>query len=345
MSRKRRLLLGVLTFLLVFAFVELTIRTTLALRYDYPFFTPRHIMYTYYPEVKPVLAADIKKNNNSFNVLLLGASVLLSADGALAKELQKGLARNLPEKKVQVYNVAASAHTSLDSWYKYQLLKNKKFDLVIFYHGINETRANNCPPEVFRPDYSHYAFYQETNLLMRHPEMNYAVLPYFLELIYLRIANSLHLHELVPGQAPRQDWLKYGQDFKTSASFAKNVNNIIGLAKVKSEKLMLLGFAYYVPANYTFERFLQKQLDYDQHISPIELWGLPQNVSKGIDGHNQILRQIAGNNSQILYTDINTAIPKNKNYFNDICHFNLNGCKIFVQKVVATLEKSPVSLK
>src|SRR3712207_8561171 len=50
--------------------------------------------------------------SNSFNVLLLGASVLLSADKTLEAELQKGLARQQPDKKVRVYNVAASAHTS-----------------------------------------------------------------------------------------------------------------------------------------------------------------------------------------------------------------------------------------
>jgi len=318
--------------------LEVATRTTLYFKYDCPFFTPRDILYTYYyPEVKPVLHASPEKEPNTFRVLLLGASVLLPSYGTIEIELRNKLKQAYPTKKIIIFNVSAPAHTSLDSRFKYQLLSKHRFDAVIFYHGINETRANNCPPDVFRSNYTHYAFYQETHLLMRHPEMNYCTLPYFLELVFLKISNKLNHHKLVPTHAPQPDWLQYGKIFKTGPAFANNIQAIINLAKRKKEKLLLLGYAYYVPTNYSLAGFLNKTLDYQTHNSPIELWGLPPHVANSIDGHNQMLQRLVQNNSEVLYYDMNAIIPKNKHYFNDICHLTNRGCNLFAEKVVLTL--------
>jgi len=321
--------------------LEIAIRTALSFKYDCPFLTPRDILYTYYyPEVKSVLKAYPEKEPNSFRVLLLGASVLLPGFGTIEAELKNKLRKAYPSKKITIFNVAAPAHTSLDSRFKYQLLSSHHFDAVIFYHGINETRANNCPPKVFRSDYTHYAFYQETHLLMRHPEMNYLALPYFLELVFLKISNKLNHDRLVSIQAPQPDWLQYGKTFKTGPAFANNIQVIINLAKRKKEKLLLLGYAYYVPFNYSLPAFLSKTLDYQTHDSPIELWGLPLQVANGVEGHNQVLRSLVQNNSEVIYYDMNAIIPKNKYYFNDICHLTNRGCDLFAKKVVLTLTEN-----
>jgi hypothetical protein len=68
-----------------------------------------------------------------------------------------------------IHNASHPAHTSLDSLYKYRELQDKSFDLVIIYHGINKTRANNCPPHVFQADYSHYAWCLPSDDRWRHP--------------------------------------------------------------------------------------------------------------------------------------------------------------------------------
>jgi hypothetical protein len=64
---------------------------------------------------------------------------------------------------VRVHLAAAGAQTSRDSYLKYRWLSSKRFDLVVLYDGINEACANNCPPNVFRADYSHYAWYRFLN--------------------------------------------------------------------------------------------------------------------------------------------------------------------------------------
>ena len=74
--------------------------------------------------------------------------------------------------------MSQGAHTTLDSYLKHKALHNKTFDVVVIYHGINEVRANNSPPEIFKPDYSHYAWYELRYLDDRYmPTINISIIP------------------------------------------------------------------------------------------------------------------------------------------------------------------------
>ena len=97
---------------------------------------------------------------SSRNVLLLGGSVIMRIPPDTWRERVPG---------ARFYNVAFKAHTSLDSLYKYEQLRREgyRFDVVVFYHGVNEVRTNNAPPGIFRDDYSHYAFYRMAHTLFR----------------------------------------------------------------------------------------------------------------------------------------------------------------------------------
>ena len=56
---------------------------------------------------------------------------------------------------------------------------DKRWDLVLVYHGINDVVLNNCPPGAFRADYSiAYRRYGMQYDLKRHPEVGYFALPY-----------------------------------------------------------------------------------------------------------------------------------------------------------------------
>jgi hypothetical protein len=77
------------------------------------------------------------------NILLLGGPVLYFAGRQAALREAFG-------EDARVYNFAQTAHSSLDSLtkYRYALDRGYRFDYVIFYHGINEVRANNVPPRI-----------------------------------------------------------------------------------------------------------------------------------------------------------------------------------------------------
>ena len=59
----------------------------------------------------------------------------------------------------------------------------------------------------------------------------------------------------------------------------------------------MMTYAYYIPPDYSRERFEKGQLDYARSTvvkgSPIEIWGLAVNVRKGMDVHNNVLREFA----------------------------------------------------
>ena len=332
---------------LLFIGLEAGVRTFLYIKFKIPFFQPEKILLNYYPELKPAL-----KNNSTdagLKILVLGGSVVYDSTVTamvndtphhstfcnLSYLLKKNLQIIQPDLEAVVVSLAKPAHNSLDSWYKYKYLKNARFDFVIIYHGINDTRANNSPSNVFDINYRHIAFYNELHVLNRHPEINITVLPYFIDLHIQRALmnegyrktipkdfseffNAEHLHEL----------FRFGDTIKTGETFKRNLENILRLAQMKQETVLLSTYAHYMPDNYTLERFLNRELDYAEQVYPAEIYGSPAHVKAGIEQHNEIAKTLHMEYPEIQLIDFDNVIPKDGKHFNDICHLTDVGCEI-----------------
>jgi hypothetical protein len=134
--------------------------------------------------------------------------------------------------------------------------------------------------------------------------------------------------------------MDYGSELKAQNTFRKNLSDILALAIKKNEKILLMTMAFYLPADYSIEKFKSKTLDYSSHGSPVEMWGKPENVSAGINKHNEIVKELATTNSEnVLFIDMDKNIPKGKTYFNDICHFTHAGSEKFADEVMGVLNK------
>src|SRR3989338_4259171 len=167
---------------LVFVLTELLIRSYLCIKKDIPFFIPANKLYYYiYPCFKNLERSHCGADD--FNVLVLGGSAIqfvFNSTSALFEEKLKGI---YPNKKINIFNCAQSGHTSLDSLYKYQNAKKYPFDLVIYYHAINDVRANNIEDSFFKDDYSHYVYYKfvnnfyESKLMKNQPFLS----PFFIQ--------------------------------------------------------------------------------------------------------------------------------------------------------------------
>ena len=96
-------------------------------------------------------------------------------------------------------------HASRDSWLKYSALGAARFDLVLFYQGINDARANNAPPEVFREDYAHYAWYETVNALASYHRTSWFALPYTLDMLRIRMRQILTKDRYDSGREPRKE--------------------------------------------------------------------------------------------------------------------------------------------
>jgi len=320
----------------VLLIIEITSRTFLAISADVPFFKPGEIVYTFYPELREIQQQELYEEDGVFDILLLGGSALHPEWGHIERILRERLSQRTP-KKFRIHNVSQPAHTSRDSYVKYKQLSDKHFDVVVFYHAINEVRANNCPPAVFKPDYSHYSWYRLTNFIDKHQELQFIAFPYVFNLGWLTLQEHIGILQLLPTHRLKEEWIQYGSEIKTAQSFENNLTKIIEIARRKKEAFVLLSYAFYVPNNYTRTKFVNGDLDYsecDHYFSAIETWGKPQHVVKGIIAHDNIIKEIARKYSEVDFVDLNTQIPKQGEYFCDICHFSYQGSQEFVDSIL-----------
>jgi hypothetical protein len=262
---------------------------------------------------------------DNLNVLLLGGSVMWIA--GRAHEIEHAF-----DPPARVYNMAQNAHSSLDSLNKFEWLLQHgyKFDCVIFYHAINEVRANNAPPDVFSPDYDHYSFYRLTNTVFqgKRPWLR-AMLRSSLFFRGYRVWETLretrafgrrYLHMAFP----REDWLPYGADVRSAESFRGNLARIAALAKENQAALIVPLFA------------CNPMLDEQANAGRMTEWGLAGNLAKGIQAHNAVIQSMS---SQFIYID-DTRRLMIENNFVDPCHFTEQAQAQFIEILKQALRQA-----
>lgn len=335
LSKAKKRVFSIVFMLLMLLAVEGILRTYLCMKHGARFFAPARMILKSYPMLKTPMAAETAEPS----VLLLGASVLEPDFGSVAEDLGTAL-EEVGLLHPGVFNTSYSAHSSRDSLFKYEALESTPFDYVLFYHGINEVRANNCPPDVFKEDYSHYAWYELLNVYHRHRNtLKVSVIPYAMDYIACRLTQMIRKQAYIAQfDRPPEPWLGYGSNILTAISFSNNLEDIIGLAESRGEKPVLMSYAYHLPPDYTLAGFTNKTLDYAEHTLPAELWGEPAHVVKGIQTHNQVIRNIA-DHRDVIFIDFEKMVPKSGIYFNDICHLSPKGCSLFGSTVAEAISQ------
>ena len=235
-------------------------------------------------------------------ILFLGASALHRKYGEVEQALHEQLA-SAGHRNVRIFNVTTPGHTSRDSWLKYAALAEARFDLVIFYHGINDTTANNAPPEIFRGDYAHYSWYEVVNVLASYHRATSFALPYTLRYVFIRTRQTLAKDRYLPTGRPRNDWVHYGAEPRSALAFRQNLKAILDLAARRGDRVLLMTFATYVPTDYSEEAFHGRRLDYGLHRVPLEAWGRREHVVKAVAAHNEVVRTLASQHDNVLFVD------------------------------------------
>jgi len=329
MSRRRRLARTAAYVLFICVVAELAVRGYWALIGGSFLDAPNRMHYLWYPELEGV---ESSRDDGVLDVALLGNSTLDALAGVIGDELGRAV-----DRPVRIHNFSKDGHTSLDSRSKYLHLAGRRFDLVIFHHAINEARANNCPPEMFREDYTHYAWYRPILLYDADPHRVLA-LPITLRYVWAKLAPQLGLVEVVPKHRPREEWLQYGADVKTAAAMRRNVEWIAATAASRGDPLVLLTFATCVPEGYSDERFLAGELGFAEGGLPTGLWGRPQDVVAAIAIHNDVVRGV-GRRMGVPVVEMVDAVPKEMRLWRDICHFSDEGSRLWAAALVAALMK------
>jgi lysophospholipase L1-like esterase len=290
--------------------------------YDVPLTRPSNaddVWGMYYPELwkSGAVDSDARPDDGRLDVLLLGASVLEQMTEPLERELQQRYGDN-----VRLYNLSKSAHTTRDSLQKLDRLRDRHFDVIVVYHGINDVRMNCVPKADYRDDYSHCAWYASFEQKLKHGAIS------------VRGVTSDLKSSIGLGPPDVKD-RKYGRDIKTAAAFRANLEAIVSSARERKIPVVLMTFATYLPEDYTEERFRAGQLDYGkgQFQLPTEVWGHPPDVLAAVKVHNAVIRDVAERFDNVRFVDQEKLLPRNGKVFADVCHLTPHGCRLFAKNL------------
>jgi len=199
----------------------------------YPFLRPADYIYKgFYDNMEELQKKEVRRGGDVKNVLILGGSVVSTPWSRLESRLDTLLQKHYGKgSRFAFFNIAGAGHTSRDNLLKYELLKDKQFDLVLYYEAINENRANNIPPEEFRSDYTHIKWYRDIEILQRHPEINLTVIPFLIDKLVCNVSDKLSHRIFVSAEKVAPQYSKYGADIKTAGPYRRNIEQIIQIAR------------------------------------------------------------------------------------------------------------------
>lgn len=118
--------------------------------------------------------------------------------------------------------------------------------------------------------------------------------------------------------------------------FRRNILEIIREARRSGSVPVLMTFAWSMPENYSNILFRAGALGYnnptryDQH--PAELWGSPQNVRRGLQLHNVVIRELSSE-YDVLLIDQESLMGKELLWFGDLCHLSDEGTDRFIRNI------------
>ncbi len=317
---------AVLIFLVSYSILEIGLRFYASEKYQIPFLEMDQSIYAYYTPLKKVNSTPVKENDGYFDILIFGGSVLdpssrwartVSPERYLYKQLEGRISR-----KVRVHNLAQSAMSSLDSRFKMEYLKQNAYDLVIWYHAINDARANYAPDNVFRSDYSHYLWYEKIHALDdQRPIIKFTVVPYYMQMAWIKLKQYFKLKQYVPEYwLNHTEWEKYGAKIKTEKSFRDNLLAFLNQVKARRMTAIVPSFAYYGSSENTGD----------------SVWGKKNDTFKTIIAHNRVIKETVGSfpYDKVYYVDMNALMTKDTAHFNDECHFTEDGAAEFASHLV-----------
>lgn len=331
----RKKLFGYLfTSLFFIILLEIVFRAYFSIYFQTPFFQPSAIINHYYPELEKL--DHVYDSENIFNILILGGSVITYGFSDIELLLQEQL-DSLTPQHVRIYNLAKPAHASLDSYHKINLKDIQGFDLVLVYHGINELRANNCPPDFFKANYEHFSWYKEIALITENTTKDYCTTWFGFQWIGVQLSKKITGN--LPTHFPKETWMDYGSEIKTAAPFENNLRQIISKSHEANIPVLLSTFAYHRAKNYSKQAFLDKSLDYGSHLCLTESWGDEPHVVKGLETHNSIIKKLTAEYEEgVHFFDMEKHLTKSADNFNDICHITRAASEEFVELILPTVD-------
>lgn len=325
---RTRLLLAVTYGILLLAGLEVLCRFFWLAHKKVPPLGTDRIFFTFFPEWEPsgVALAPRDRSDDVCDVLILGPSVWHAGFGDLGPRFGYSLEKEIG-RKVRVFNLSYPGRTSRDALLLYRRLADRRFDLVVVYHSINDQYMNNIPADRYRHDYSHASRFEQLALVRKHPEHSWFVLPLTLRCLKSKMRDGLGL-----STQPDMKFRHLAVEPKTAPDFRGNIEKILDLARRRGDRVLLTTFVSYIPA--------EDGENYVLNVKNIGGWGTPQSVRRCLDVHNDIVRQLAARDPNVLFADLDPVMPADELHFKDCCHLTPLGCERFIDLLMPRVDWS-----
>lgn len=135
--------------------------------------------------------------------------------------------------------------------------------------------------------------------------------------------------------------LAFGSDIRTPGPFHQHLAEIVAGVRGQQGKIVLGTFASFLPDNYSRDAFRRRELGYGSgaYELPVEAWGLPDNVRRTLEVHNEQIRELAAGAAgpDLRLVDFAGQIPADGEHFSDVCHLTAAGIRLWVQTVLPAI--------
>lgn len=282
------------------------------------------VLVTFYPKLHSsgVYETEITPDNGYFDVLALGGSVMDQASQSMETALRKRLG-----DKLRYFNMATAAHTSRDSFLKAEFLRDKSFDLILVYNGINDLAMNNVAEEQFQDDYTHCAWYAGMAKRVKAGKLSLTELASDrIELIARSGQDRAdHIHSAV---------------IKTTRPLRANLKGIVEIAAAKQTPVVLMTFQHYIAEGYREDLFRAGGFDYGTGFDrmEVEAWTAPEYIAPALAAQNNEILDLAAESSNVILCDQVKHMPAEGKYFSDVCHMTAVGRNLFAKNIMDVIE-------
>lgn len=258
------------------------------------------------------------KPAETLRVLTLGGSVLFNRNFTerLRRELEPYV-----ESELEVLGAALRGHTSRSSLLKWNLLRDRKWDVVVVYAAINDLWANHYAPADYREDYGHLSPWY-----VRNPLLDRSILA---RLFYNRFLY----------REPQRELMASG--YRSINTFARNLHELVASIRAEGARPVLSTFAWMIPEDYDRAKLLNGEMDY---VNPdrydqcgAETWGPVEWVREGLRRSNAAIRTVSRDTETPLF-DARNVLGDEARWFGDVCHPSEQGAQRLSRALAESLD-------
>lgn len=266
---------------------------------------------SYHPYLQ-LVPQDFKPRENAsgkpFRIFCLGGSTTEwrdSGDRGWPSRVQENLRNSLGRDDIETYNLGREWYTSLHTMINYTVnLRRHRPDMIIVMHGINDLLHNAdfsyFSHGPFQPDYRH--FYGPVNNIVANKGMETFLARGFRRFWY-------HKERRVVEPA----------EFPGVPCFVRNLDTLIDLAERDGTRVILMTQPNLFKETMSAEELDALYMINHEAIGPREQWSAAAGLS-GFRQYNEAVRDL-GKTRRVPVIDLETALPKTVEYFQDDVHY------------------------